>query len=484
MSSYVQLLVGVIYLTFSTIFFSSVNAAEQRPNILFCIADDWGFGHAGVYGDKVVATPNFDRIAREGMLFRHAFSASPSCTPSRAAILTGQYPHRLEQGGQLHGFLPKKYPNYVDILENSGYEVGLTSKGWGPGRFVEGGYTRNPAGPVFKSFATFLEKAPVDKPFCFWLGSQDPHRPYEKGSGKNAELDAAKVRIPAYWPDNDTSRGDVLDYYFEVQRFDQLLGEAIKELEARGQLENTLIVVTADNGMPFPRCKANLYDGGTRQPLAIRFGSKIKRGQVSEDFVNLMDLAPTFIEVAGLTPPAEMTGRSLLPLLSGKDVLNTRKEVFLERERHANVRAGDVGYPIRAVRTTEFLYIRNFEPERWPAGDPKAHKDPRREFGDVDDGLIKTFILENQNVPEYKHFFELCFGKRPSEELYEIGTDPDNVRNLAADPKYAEIKTQYRDKLQTWMKNTGDERIVEHTSRWDEYPYFGGMRGNNPVKTQ
>src|SRR5687767_9214779 len=171
----------------------SLCAADQRPNILFCIADDWAYPHAGVYGDKVVRTPTFDRVAREGMLFTHAFSAAPSCTPSRAAMLTGRYPHQLEEGSVLWGFLPKKFAVYPDLLEKAGYKIGSMRKGWGPGDFRPGGFERNPAGPGFPNFAAFLKNVPTNTPFCFWFGSSDPHRPYEKGSGASAGLKAEDV---------------------------------------------------------------------------------------------------------------------------------------------------------------------------------------------------------------------------------------------------------------------------------------------------
>lgn len=462
---------------------ASLGAAEARTNILFCFADDWGYPHAGAYGDRIVKTPAFDRVAREGMLFNRAFSASPSCTPSRAAILTGQYPHRLEEGGELHGFLPKKFPNYTERLEQAGYAIGLTSKGWGPGNVQAGGYTRNPAGPLSRDFATFLAGVKPDQPFCFWLGSQDPHRPYDKDTGVQSGMDPAGVRVPAYWPDTPEVRRDVLDYYFEVQRFDSVVAAAIKLLEETGRLENTLIVISGDNGMPFPRCKANLYDGGTRQPLAIRWPGRTKPGAVSDAFVNLMDLAPTFLEAAGLPVPAEMTGRSLVPVLAGREAAGLRSRVFVERERHANVRADDLGYPARAIRTAEFLYIRNFAPDRWPAGDPVAQKDPARVFGDVDDSPTKEFILARRSAPGMEKFFELNFGKRPAEELYDVRSDPDNVRNLAADPAHAATRQKLRGELDTWMRETGDPRALKaDDDRWDKYPYFSPGSGAGKQK--
>jgi len=448
--------------------------ADSRPNILYCLADDWGWPNAGVYGDRVVRTPAFDRVAREGVLFNYCFSSAPSCTPSRAAMLTGQYPHRLEEGSCLWGFLPKKFPVYPDLLEKAGYVVGCTRKGWGPGNWQAGGFTRNPAGPTFKDFDSFLKTVPEGRPFCFWFGSHDPHRPYERGSGAAAGLKADQVVLPSCLPDSQASRNDVLDYYFEVERFDREVGKLLDLLKKAGKLDNTLVVMTGDNGRPFPRCKANLYDGGTRQPLAVRWPARLKPGRVSNAFINLIDLAPTFMEAAGLKPLPQMTGRSFLGLLTGAEQAGSRELVLLERERHANVRAGDVGYPMRAVRTREFLYIRNFRPERWPAGDPQPHKDPNRPFGDCDDGPTKTFILQHRDEPAMTNIFQLCFGKRPAEELYDLRKDPAQTNNVVAPPQYASARQQLRAQLDRWMRETADPRALKDDDHWDRYPYFGG----------
>lgn len=450
----------------------STATAAERPNILFCIADDWSWPHAGAGGDPVVKTPTFDRVAREGVLFTHVFSAAPSCTPSRAAILTGQAPHRLAEGGNLHGFLPKKFPVYPDLLEDAGYVVGVTRKGWGPGNFQAGGRTRNPAGNGFKSFEEFLKTVPADKPFCFWFGSQDPHRPYEKGTGLAAGMNPRDVAVPAYLPDTPEIRSDILDYYFEVQRFDREVGELLQALEQSGHASNTLAVITADNGWPFPRSKANLYDSGTRQPLAIRWPAKFKGGKTSDAFVTLADLAPTFLEAAGLKPLPEMTGQSLLPLLEGKSQTG-RDMVFAERERHANVRAGDLSYPARAVRTKEFLYIRNFRPERWPVGDPEMWK-AVGPFGDCDGSPSKEFILDHRDDPEFKQFFQLGFAKRAAEELYDVAKDPHQISNLAYRAEYGDTKQKLKVALARWMEDTQDPRAASDDDRWDRYPYFGG----------
>jgi arylsulfatase A-like enzyme len=445
-------------------------APDARPNLLFCIADDWAWPHAGVYGDAVVRTPVFDRLAREGVLFTHAFCAAPSCTPSRAAILTGRFPHQLETGANLYGPLPAKFPVYPDLLEAAGYAVGYAGKGWGPGDFEAGGRTRNPAGPRFQNFEDFLKSVPANKPFCFWFGSHDPHRPYEAGSGAASGLRADAVRVPAYLPDTPEVRQDILDYYAEVERFDRDVGALLQALERSGRARNTLVVVTGDNGWPFPRGKANLYDAGTRQPLALRWPAKIRGGQTVSAFVNLADLAPTFLEAAGLKPPRDWTGKSLLPLVQGRSQRG-REAVFLERERHANVRRGNPGYPARAVRTARFLYIRNLAPERWPAGDPELWHSVGP-FGDCDPSPTKAFVLAHRDAPQWRRFFDLAFARRPAEELYDLEKDPEQTLNVAAQPEYAPALGRLRAELDRWMRKTNDPRWRGEDA-FDRYPYSG-----------
>lgn len=446
--------------------------ARSRPNLLLCIADDWSYPHASIYGDRVVRTPVFDRVAREGVLFTHAFCAAPSCTPSRAAILTGQAPHRLEEGGNLWGFLPSRFPVYTDLLEQAGYVVGFTRKGWGPGEFKAGGRARNPAGAPFASFAEFLKTVPADRPFCFWFGSNEPHRPYEPDSGLRSGMKPEDVTVPPYLPDVPEVRRDMLDYYFEVQRFDREVGEILELVEKSGRAGNTLVAITSDNGWPFPRSKANLYDSGTRVPLAVRWPQRVRGGRTLEDFVNLADLAPTFLEAAGLKPLPEMTGRSLLGLITGREKPGTRQEMFLERERHAHVRKGNLSYPARAVRTRDFLYIRNLRPDRWPAGDPELVHSVGP-FGDCDDSPSKQVILHWRSDPPFVRYFERAFGKRPGEELYDLRKDPAQLDNVAGEPAYAAELADCRARLERWMKQTADPRAISDDDRWDRYPYFG-----------
>ena len=307
-----KLVLGLLFLLAITSICSSA-----RPNILFCISDDQSFAHTSANGDPVVHTPAFDRIAREGLRFEHAFCDAPTCGPSRSAILTGQPIWRLEEAGNIHSTLPAKFRTYPELLQQAGYAVGSTGKAWSPGRLEPGDRDVNPAGRVYSArilqppfrgisnkdyagnFEDFLNQVKPDQPFCFWLGTHESHRGFQAGIGKESGKDLEKIQVPSVFPDNDVIRSDIADYLVEVEYFDFVVARAIVTLEKRGVLDNTIVVVTSDHGMPFPRAKASLYDLGTRVPLAIRWPQGIKNtGRVVGDFVNLSDVAPTFLEAA------------------------------------------------------------------------------------------------------------------------------------------------------------------------------------------
>lgn len=455
-------------------------ADESRPNILLAISDDQSWLHAGAYGDPVVQTPAFDRIAQEGALFTHAFCAAPTCGPSRSALLTGQPIWRLEEAGNIHSTLPARFEIYTELLEQAGYFVGYTRKGWSPGRLEPGGRTRNPAGKHFNDFETFLKRVPAGQPFCFWLGSSDPHRPYKLGSGAASGKQPAKVLVPPHLPDNELVRNDILDYYVEVERFDQLVDQAIKALEARGQLDDTLVAVTSDHGMPFPRAKASLYDYGSRVPLAVRWPGRIPPSRRIDELVSLTDLAPTFLEAAGLMPPATMTATSLLGTLAATgegQVDPSRRQVYFAMERHDGCRSGGLGYPCRAIRTHDYLYIQNFEPGRWPSGDPDARNCARAiPYGEIDSSPTKTFMMENRETANVMELSRLAFDKRPAAELYDLRQDPGQLRNLAEQEAYADIRDRLHGQLMKHLEQTGDPRALGKPAPWDHYPYYGARR--------
>jgi arylsulfatase A-like enzyme len=348
----------------------------------------------------------------------------------------------LETAANLRGILPAKFGVYTEALEEIGYHVGYMDKGWSPGQLGE--RTRNPAGEKYKSFAEFMSKRPEGAPICFWFGSWDAHLPYEYESGVKSGMNPDDVAVPGCLPDHPVIRKDMCDYYFEVQRFDKNVGAMLKMLEDRAELKNTLVVVAGDNGLPFPRCKVELYDTGTKVPLAISWGEKIKGGRVVDDFVSLAELGPTFMKAAGLEPLRTMTVKSLMNILMSDRqgyVDKQRDKVFTGREFHDyQCRADDTGYPMRAVRTTDFLYIRNYAPERWPAGDPVVFREERGKYGEVDPSPTKTYMLEHQDDPEVKELFRLAFEKRPYEELYDLRKDPYQLNNVATLPEYGEQK--------------------------------------------
>lgn len=451
--------------------------ATPRPNILFCISDDQSWCHTGIGGDPVVRTPVFDRMAREGVLFRHAYCASPSCAPSRAAVLTGRPVWQLEEGANMRSHLPAKFVCYTDLLEKAGYHVGYAGKGWGPGKTK--GRTRNPAGPRFKSFAEFLAKRPADAPFCFWFGSSNPHRPYPR-SYPNVERRMDKVRVPPYLPDTPEVRRDLLDYLYEIEQFDRQVGGMIRLIESQGLLDNTLVVVTSDNGMPFPRGKCNLYDWGTRMPLAVRWADRVPGGRTVDDFLSFTDFAPTFLEAAGLDVPAEMAGRSFLDVLlsdTSGQVDPTRDAVFTARERHSVTRPDHGGYPIRAIRTHRYLYLQNFRPDRGPTGTPPGS-------ADLDNSPTKSFLLTRQGDPAIRPFFEKAFARRPAEELYDLRKDPHQWTNVAETAAYAEVRRELSTRLMAHLKAAGDPRAHGRGDVFDGYPFWTKPADKIPVRVK
>ena len=471
------------------------SAEDHRPNILLLIADDASRDSFGAYGCQYTKTPNFDRIAEEGVLFTNAYNCNPKCAPARACLLTGRYSWQLEEACNHNPFLTDKREFYPYLVEQSGYFIGFTGKGWGPGIFRQNDVgkskfrTINPAGhpfakrtakPPYKgisnvdysaNFEDFLDACGEDQPFCFWLGTKEPHRSYEKDSWIKDGRELDDVVVPDYYPDNKTIRGDIADYAIEVEWYDKHIGECLKLLEQRGILDDTLIIATSDHGMPFPRVKGQIYDDGFHVPFAVRWGSGIKPGRVVTDFVTFPDVAPTIMEVAGLTPHPQMTGSSFVRQLdaevSGR-VDAERNHTLLGKERHDIGRVdGDwwsVGYPSRAIRTDRFLYVHNFKPHRWPGGDP--------EYGllNCDASPTKSYLTElSMADPEFR-FYELSFGKRPGEELYDMNADPDCVNNLADDPKFAETKRSLWQQMKAELTAQGDPRILGNGDIFDFYP--------------
>ncbi len=474
---------------------SRAMAAEEseptrRPNILFAIADDWSYGHASVYGCPWVKTPSFDRIAKEGLLFTNAYTPNAKCAPSRAIILTGRYSWQLEEAGNHMCDFPPKFGSFVERLAADGYAAGFTGKGWGPGiaNDVDGNpreitgkrFSSKKAKPPAKmissidyaaNFQEFLAASSDDKPWVFWFGTTEPHRAYEYGIGVRSGMKTSDVdHVPAYWPDNETTRNDMLDYGFEVQHYDDHLGRILKTLEQAGELENTLIVATSDHGMPFPRAKGQAYDESNHIPLAIRWPAGINQpGRSVDEFVDFAGLAPTFLKVAGVTEAGPImqptTGTDWVDIFAAEKSGVARDHVLVGKERHDIGRPNQGGYPIRGIRKGNLLYLKNFATDRWPAGNPETG------YLNCDGGATKTEILNMRRTGTATTFWNQCFGKRPQEELYDVTADPDCVNNLAADPSRSQDVSKLRQQMERELKSQGDPRMFGNGDVFDRYEY-------------
>ncbi|MFN7877896.1 MAG: sulfatase [Pirellula sp.] len=514
---------------------SSTSAqSDTRPNILFCFADDWGrfaSAYAQIDGpgtiNDCILTPNFDRIAREGVLFRSAFVSSPSCTPCRSSLLSGQHFWRTGRASILRGAVwDGSNPAFPLLLNQAGYHIGETYKVWGPGvpndaPYGAGQFAYEKAGGKFNQFSqnvttlvrqgksieeakamlykevqgnfeAFLSDRRSKQPFCYWFGPTEVHRKWIKGSGKSLwgiDPDSLRGKMPPFLPDVPEVREDMADYFGEIQSFDAALGILVSMLEDIGELDNTLIIVSGDHGAPgFPYGKCNLYDFGSRVSLAIR-GAGTKPGRVIDDLITLPDLAPTILELGKVDVPKSMTGRSLQTHLSSSQsglIDSTRDAVYIGRERHVeDARADYTPYPQRAIRTHDFLYIINFRPDRWPLGDPyrldqenppsvtELTEETRVTLADEDAGPTKAWLVGVRNDPDWKRHFDWVYGKRPREELYDLRSDPHQTRNVAFDPNYAKERAELEKRLIEELHRTEDPRLVED-GRFFETPPMSG----------
>ena len=517
----------------------------QRPNVLFLFADDWG-RYASAYAKHdpndalqgLVRTPNIDRIAKKGVLFRNAFVSAPSCTPCRSALLSGQHFWRTGQASILQGAKwDPNIPAFPLLLHQAGYHIGETYKVWGPGSpndapFGAGKFAYEKSGGRINSFSQnvtkmiqqgssfeqakqtileemagnfdeFLKARPDDKPFYYWFGPTNVHRQWTQGSGKalwGIEPDDFQGKLPPFLPDVPTVREDLADYFGEIAAYDAAVGVLLDRLQASGLADSTMVIISGDHGPPgFPHGKCNLYSFGTAVTLAIS-GPKIPGDRVIEDLVSLTDLAPTILESAGLPVPNNMTGKSLMPILlsdrSGK-VDPAREAVFVGRERHVESARSDWSpYPQRAIRTDDYLFIINFRPERWPMGDPyrlsdlepptaeQLQNNTRITIPDEDAGPTKAWLVSHRNDPQWKPFYERAYGKRPNQELYDLKTDPHQMKNVAADPAYEPIRKKLYDSLMHELTSTGDPRLLDDGKFYETPPMSGPLPGQSPANQQ
>ncbi len=507
-------------------------AETNRLNILFCFADDWG-RYASAYAkldagpslNQTVRTPNIDRVAREGVMFRHAFVPAPSCTPCRSALLTGRYWWNTDRGAILQGAVwNTNLPSFPLLLRDAGYHIGKSYKVWSPGtpadapfggqkfayekagrlpnnfseeasRMISNGVSLAEArgkilDQVRGNFHAFLADRKAGQPWLYFFGPTTTHRTWIKGSGKKLwglEPDALQGKMPKFLPDVPEVREDVADYLGECQAYDSYIGVLLKRLEEAGELERTIIVISGDHGMPgVPGGKCNLYDFGTAVALVARVPGGLG-GRVVDDFVNLMDLAPTFMEIGGAKIPDGVSGRSLVTQLNSTNsgqIDPTRDYVVTGRERHVGVaREGNLPYPMRAIRTKDFVFIRNFAPDRWPMGAPFAVTDTgepsarelenntRLAFPDMDASPTKAWLVAHRRAADGKEFYDRAFAKRPAEELHDLRADPGQMKNMADEPSFLVKKNALAQRLMKILTDTGDPRVTGDGLKFERTPF-------------
>ncbi|MFC1761116.1 sulfatase [Planctomycetota bacterium] len=467
--------------------------AAERPNILFCIMDDASWAHMSAYGCQWVETPAFDRLAKNGILFRNAYTPNAKCAPSRSSILTGRNSWQLEEAANHVVNFPSKFKAFPEVLRENGYLTGKTGKGWGPGdpgtvngkrrELIGVSWSEHKEKPPANgistedyaaNFESFLETA-GDQEWFFWYGAREPHRRYEYGSGVRAGQKTTNIdRVPTFWPDNETIRNDMLDYGLEIEHADRHLGLMIQSLKKRGVLENTIILMTSDNGMPFPRGKAQEYEYSNHMPLAIMWPKGIKNpGRKVDDMVSFIDFAPTFLEVAGIG--FSESGMHSSPGYSLTDIFYSEKQgqvnperdyILIGKERHDYSRPNNAGYPIRGIVGKGHLYLYNYELDRWPAGNPELG------YLDCDGSPTKTHILNLRREGKESKYWQWSFGKREGhEELFNITNDPDCMKNLVAIEQVGMLKKEMKNRMDKELKEQQDPRVLGNGAVFDTYGY-------------
>jgi N-sulfoglucosamine sulfohydrolase len=505
-------------------------SAAERPNVLFCFADDWG-RYASIYRNPdrpglndVIQTPALDAIGRSGVVFNNAFVSAPSCTPSRAAVVTGMPFYRCGSNAFLrcseygNGVDPyKALPGFPELLAKNGYHV----MHWGK-------TTNKSAGQVDRThelsinhfsavvsaaadkeakkkeifsfvranFRRFLDDNREGKPFLYWFGPHNTHREWTRGSGKalwGLEPDSLKGKVPSFLPDVHDVREDLADYLGEAMAWNGMVNELIEELKARGELDNTLVIVSGDHGMPgVPRGKCNLHDFGSKVSLFVSWPERVKPGKRVDDFVSLMDIAPTILESTNIAPPDHMLAKSFMNLLTSdrSGVIDTKRDhVIIGRERHVEAARSDRSpYPSRAIRTSDFLLIRNFKPDRLPIGDvhqsdataEQLLQDHNLAYPDMDASPTKVFLMTNRD--SYRRYFDIAFAVRPEFELYDLKNDPDQVENVAAESGYAKVLRELKDRMQIELKETGDPRSIGDGNTFEHKPFVDPAFVSPPKK--
>lgn len=443
----------------SLCFLLLATAAVAQPNAIFFIADDVSFDDLGCYGNASARTPNLDRLATGGLKFEEAYLTASSCSPSRSSIITGRYPHNNGRASELHQPIAAHLPWFPRLLREAGYYTALVGKNHMSSEPPVVGQAAPPTafdwihngnGPDNKgghaTWVQTVQERPKDQPFFFWFASLDAHRDWDADKDWREELYGPKhrpeaVRVPPYLRDDAATRQDLASYHNEITRFDYFVGQVVKELEAQGVLDDTLIFVAADNGSPFPRSKTRLHDSGMKTYLIAHWPKGIAQpNSVTSSLVSIIDLAPTYLAAAGVPVPETFQGVSLLPILKDSSA-TVRRQAFSEHNWHDYEAHG------RSVRSEGFLYIRNHRPQLPWQGPADSVRSPSH-------SSLKTARDAAQLTPAQADVF---LAPRPTEELYRTAADPEQLNNLATEADYASVKARLSALLDQWMEETGDD---------------------------
>ncbi len=426
------------------------HAQDKRPNILLVVTDDESWLERSAYGWAKIPTPNFDRVAKQGALFNHAYASAPSCAPSRAALLTGRNFWELEQGAFIQAWIPEKFSVLPKLLEENGYLIGRIGKGWGPGVHPKGGHGPDVAGKVYnqirlekpeesmttidypKNFEALLAGRKDGEPFFCWLGIQEPHDPWAPNNHEKLKrsygLTPDQLPVPDFLEDNETTRRTRANMLYEICRSDEALGEVLSILERKDELRNTIVIVTSDNGTSCPQSKAGPYDWGSHVPFAMMWAGKIKPGRVVEDFIGSPDIAPTLLDAAGIGVPESMSGRSLMDVITSEksgQIDPSRDHIVTGLEWHGELPPANRAS--RTIRDRRYQYIINYG----------------------------TNPITNQ-----------------PEELYDLEKDSDHRNNLIADPAHAEARERLKRDLRNVQLKTGDPRATGKMEIFNETRAF------------
>ena len=411
---------------------SQSNGAKPT-NFVFLISDDHTAADLGAYGNTAVTSPHLDKLAREGMRFDRCFVTSPQCSPNRSSIFTGCTSHTTGTS-RLHVPLPDWEPTIIDSLKEKGYHTGVFRKHHhGPGFQKRLDFYGDAKAP----FRQFFDSKPKDKPFWLQVGFTDPHRPYKAGAFQPPH-DPKKVIVPKWLPDWPEVRQDLAMYYDYIARMDSEVGQLMDLLASNGHANDTMVIMTGDNGMPFPRAKGTLYEAGVHVPLIAWMPGRIAAGTSKREMISHVDLPSTWLDAAGVKQSAKMQGRSFLPLLLGQ-AYQARTEVFAERNWHNNFD------PMRSIRTERHKFIFNAAPHM-----------PYRLPSDLEASPTWQAMWSKRQSATPLHLRHLFSPTRPVTQLFDLAEDPLELNNLVESPKHAEVRVDLERRLSKWMNDTYD----------------------------